>query len=303
MFIEKLQEERNRLEELLKAPASDIASAPQGSLRISSCGKDSKKYPKEIAESANEISLARFYHRESKSDRLGTYLPKDQLHIAQALAQKSYAEKFKKAVEPKLELINAVINEYNDNPLEAPYKDQNAVRQQLTKPYIISDEEIVRKWLAIPYEPNPKHPEERDQKTANGELVRSKSEVIIADNLKMLGIPYKYEAPLSLPLVVEKDDARGTSRMGNAPTAGNYTRTTIYPDFTCLNVKRRKLIYIEHFGLMDSKEYRNKEFFWKIRHFEDAGIIQGNNLIMTFEDGINHFNFSDYKKAIEELLL
>ena len=287
MLIDKLQAEKLRLEELMLSAEKDIHNAPEGSLRITQTGGE-----------------YRFRHRETKSDRNGTYLTKDQINIAQALAQKAYAEKFKKAVEPKLELINAVINEYNDNTLEAPYKEQNAVRQQLTKPYIISDEEIVRKWLAIPYEPNPKHPEERDQKTANGELVRSKSEVIIADNLKMLGIPYKYEAPRSRPLVVERADARGAFRSGNVSPEGYNTRTTtIYPDFTCLNVRRRKLIYIEHYGLMDSQEYRNKEFFWKIRHFEDAGIIQGNNLIMTFEDGINHFNFSDYKKAIEELLL
>ncbi|WP_024866498.1 hypothetical protein [Butyrivibrio sp. FCS014] len=263
MILEDLRKEQLRLESLLMSAKKDMEQAPQGSLRIT-----------------HTDGRVRFRHRENTQDRSGIYIPKDKLSIAKALAQKAYAGKFIKTIAPKLDMISELIKEYEINSSQAVFEAQNEIRQQLTTPYIMSDEEFVQKWLAIPYEPNLKHPENKDQTTANGEKVRSKSEVIIADNLKILGIPYKYEAPLTLP-----------------------NNITIYPDFTCLNVKRRKVIYYEHFGRMGDPEYRDRDFFWKLRQYESAGIIQGKKLIMTFEDEDHHFDFSSYKNTIEEHLL
>ena len=263
MIVDYLRKEQQRLESLYLSIQKDIDKAPQGSLRITHTG-----------------GKPRFRHRENSEDRTGTYISRENVQLAKALAQKAYAEKIKKIIAPKLELIEKLIKDYTQSPPEAAYEEQNAIRQQLISPYILPDEEFVAKWLAIPYEPNPKHPESRDQTTANGEQVRSKSEVIIADNLKLLGIPYKYEAPLRLK-----------------------SGETIYPDFTCLNVKRRKVIYLEHFGRMGDPDYRHNDFFWKLKHYEAAGIIQGKRLIMTFEDEDHHFSFASCKRTIEELLL
>lgn len=277
IIITYLQEEKRRLEKMLLSAEHDKNNAPAGCLRVARSGQ-----------------YQEFYHRKSKQERGGSYIPKDKIDVAQALAQKTYAEKFIKTVTPKLDLIDAMILEYEVNRSEMVYSKQTEIRQQLVKPYIIDDEEFARRWLEIPYEPNPKHPEKKDQKTANGEWVRSKSEVIIADNLKMLGIPYKYEAPVKIPATSE---GYAYHAMVEAPSS------LVYPDFTCLNVRRRKLVYIEHFGIMDSPEYRDREFFWKIRNYESAGIIQGRNFIMTFEDDDHTFNFANYRCAIEELLL
>ena len=62
--------------------------------------------------------------------------------------------------------------------------------------------------------PNP-YPKTEELVTNNGEIVRSKSEKIIADLLFMLGIPYVYECPLDTP------------------------GGTIYPDFTILDISTR----------------------------------------------------------------
>lgn len=274
-MIDKLQAEKQRLEKLSLYAENDIHNAPDGGLRVT-----------------HSEGKARFRHRKSKADRNGAYIPRDQLSIAQALAQKTYAEKFIKTINPKLDLIDAILQEYEANPLENAYTSQTEIRQQLTRPYFLTDEEFAEKWLAIPYEPDPNYPEAKTQETANGEMVRSKSEVIIADNLKRLGIPYKYEAPVK-PITERSPSARQPYMVSDV----------IYPDFTCLNVKRRKIVYIEHFGIMDSQEYRDKKFFWKIRNFENYGLIQGKNLIMTFEDDANTFNFANYRKTIEEMLL
>ena len=263
MLIEELLKERERLAALLVSAGRDIENAPEGSLRIS-----------------HTTSKPEFYHRKLSEQRRGTYIPKNQIQTAQALAQKNYAEIIEKSINTKQKLIDLVLEEYTSDPLKAAYTNLNPIRQHLVKPYILEDADIAKRWLSIAYEPNPKYPEDKGQTTANGEKVRSKSEVIIADNLKMMGIPYKYEAPLKLS-----------------------NGSVVYPDFTCLNVKRRKIVYWEHFGTMGEQDYRTREFFWKLRNYGSSGIIQGKNLIMTFEDDENSFDFLVYKSTIEDYLL
>ena len=95
-------------------------------------------------------------------------------------------------------------------------------------------------------------------------MVRSKSELIIANilykNREML--KYKYERPLEL--MIER-----------------HTQT-IYPDFTILNVRTGKLVYWEHAGRMDDPRYA-ANFVKKINTYIDNEIIPGKDLIVTYE--------------------
>ena len=70
-------------------------------------------------------------------------------------------------------------------------------------------------------------------RTERGELVRSKSELVIADKLHARGIEYAYEQPLVLP------DGR-----------------IRYPDFTIADHARGVTYYWEHLGLLDDPGYR-----------------------------------------------
>ena len=124
---------------------------------------------------------------------------------------------------------------------------------------------------------NPQSKDNRIFTTAHGEKVRSKSEVIIADTLLRMGIPYIYEKPYYYD--------------GNK---------SFNPDFTVLNVKRRKEIYIEHFGKMGSAGYR-ADFFWKMKTFGQIGIVQGENLVMTFEDEDHPFDIAYYINDIKRM--
>ena len=123
----------------------------------------------------------------------------------------------------------------------------------------LSDDEYVSYWNGIPYEPKYINNDIPTHITAKGEHVRSKSEEIIANTLNRLNIPYKYECPL----LFDNGDIR-------------------YPDFTILDVKRRKEYYYEHFGMMDDPQYF-VSFVNKIKLYETNGILPGKNLIMTFE--------------------
>lgn len=69
-------------------------------------------------------------------------------------------------------------------------------------------------------------------KTANGEMVRSKSEVIVANTLRSLGISYLYEQLLTMP--------DGTMRS---------------PDFTIAR-PARPTVYWEHLGMLDRSGYK-----------------------------------------------
>lgn len=84
--------------------------------------------------------------------------------------------------------------------------------------------------------------------TERGDLVRSKSELVIADKLFARGVEYAYEQPLVLP--------NGRIR---------------YPDFTIADHARGMTFYWEHLGLLDDPGYRSR---WerKRAEYSDAGI-------------------------------
>lgn len=71
-------------------------------------------------------------------------------------------------------------------------------------------------------------------RTARGEMVRSKSEVIIANALAAKGVDYAYERPLTLDGV------------------------TKYPDFTIEDMESGRTIYWEHCGMLHVPSYRRR---------------------------------------------
>jgi hypothetical protein len=94
-------------------------------------------------------------------------------------------------------------------------------------------------------------------KTVKGEMVRSKSEVIIANMLHDAGIEYEYERELDL-----KEDG------------------TYIPDFTIDDAESGVSIYWEHCGLPGDPGY-NIRWEKKKAVYEKHGIIEGENLIVT----------------------
>ncbi len=262
MFIDELWAERTYLERVLKQIDKDIESAPPGTLRIS-----------------RRRNKSAYFYRKDPTIRYGDYIKKADIGLAQKLAQKDYAQKSKRNVEAKISLIDSVISNYEKQSLLSISDSLKPVRQTLINPYVMSDEEYVKLWLENQYEQNADYLESLIFKTANGESVRSKSEVIIADTLLRLGIPYKYEMPFY------------------------YTKYKSFrTDFTALNVKRRQMVYIEHFGRIHKENYRDS-FFYKLKNYSKAGLVIGKNLIFTFEDEDHPFDISIYENTFKELLL
>ena len=95
-------------------------------------------------------------------------------------------------------------------------------------------------------------------RTARGELVRSKSEVIIANALYYKHLVYKYEPVLELD--------------------GHIYR----PDFMIDDEDTGEKWYWEHLGRMDDPEYRKKNES-KLAFYKKHGIEEGKNLIVTYD--------------------
>lgn len=95
--------------------------------------------------------------------------------------------------------------------------------------------------------------------TENGERVRSKSEVIIANQLKENGINYTYEETLTI------------------------NNINLHPDFTL--IINNKTYYWEHLGMLSNKKYQTN---WerKKQTYKSVGITEDNSLIITTEDDI-----------------
>ena len=131
-------------------------------------------------------------------------------------------------------------------------------------------------WLDMEYETNPMdffNP----QYTAGGVKCRSKSEALIGSRLEKLGIPYHYEPMLKL---------------GNA---------IVYPDFEILDEDMRRIIYLEHFGMIDDPEYAEK-CFRKLDLYQQNGYYLGINFFFTYETRRSPLTMKAIDRKISEIM-
>jgi hypothetical protein len=95
-------------------------------------------------------------------------------------------------------------------------------------------------------------------RTQRGVMVRSKSELFIADMLESLGIPYQYEVELPY---------------------GDYH---LCPDFMVVRPRDGKVIFWEHFGMTHDEEYLRK-MDMKLDRYRNMGIQPWNNLMISYD--------------------
>lgn len=121
-------------------------------------------------------------------------------------------------------------------------------------------------------------------RTARGEMVRSKSEVIIANALAAKGVDYAYERPLTLDGV------------------------TKYPDFTIEDMASGQTFYWEHCGMLHVPSYRRRweeKLEWYRKHGvgsrEDGGGASG-TLIVTRDEANGSIDSAKIATLIGDLL-
>ena len=70
-----------------------------------------------------------------------------------------------------------------------------------------------------------------------------------------------------------------------------------YPDFTLLDVKKRRLIFHEHLGMIDDDDYRRRNLR-KLDEYRKNGIYPGKNLIITYEGDGSYLNVKEIREMV-----
>lgn len=233
-------------EVLRKLENVGIKNKPDGHLRVSSSNGKVRYYQVDGSDFDN-------------NKRGGKYIRKNELYIAKKLAQYEFNVEMEKKVCNEYNILNKLLCDLKNCGPEEYYNSLTYFRKILIDPCIYIDELYRQEWMNEGYEGKDFAEDSPEIITEHGERVRSKSEKMIADKIYSMDIPYKYECPLYL---------KGYG--------------VVYPDFQLLNVGRRSVVVLEHFGMMDDSEYASKALK-KIELYERNGYYPGINLIITHE--------------------
>ena len=109
----KLLEEQERLECIIKFQKAQLKNVPEGSLRLS---KSHGKYQ---------------YYQCTDNKKKGKYLSKDDMMLIRGLAQKTYDERVLQLAEKRISQIQKITKDYEDNEIENVYLDEHSERQKL----------------------------------------------------------------------------------------------------------------------------------------------------------------------------
>lgn len=207
-----------------------------------------------------------YYYKPHPGDNRRIYIPKTNLPLITDLAQKDYNLLFirtaeKLALETEDLLKRGLCRDIHEfyQTLALVYQDLPEPRKNLVSPYVLPDEMFVEEWKNVFYKGKSFAENAPRLITENGERVRSKSEKIIADKLRILGIPYRYEYPLRTRLL-----------------------GLVFRDFTLLDVWNREEVILEHFGMLHKESYRD-ETVLKISAYAQEGYDIGRGFLFTME--------------------
>lgn len=210
------------------------------------------------------------------------YLGNAERSLAKKLAEKEYYTGLRKKADKEAKLLAHFLKHFDPDGLLDYYERLNKGRKQIVDPVLLPDKIYAEQWLERMRNLQELNSNDYEKPegfvTLNGETVRSKSEKIIADELKRRGIIYVYEAPLML------------------------NGKVIFPDFTILNLRTREVWYWEHLGKMDDPGY-SESSSWKIRRYEAAGFFPGEQLIISMETSQQPLRSEEIDMFIERYLL
>lgn len=220
-----------------------------------------------------------YYIVSEHGDTKGKYIPHKEIRKAAAIAQRDYNKATMGIIKKQIKAIKSLLANYHPEAIDEAYTKLHLGRRALVIPVREPDEEYIAAWLHHPYTGKPFEINAPEYYTASGVRVRSKSEVIIADALARANIPYRYEYPTNI---------KGWG--------------TLYPDFTCLDIRTREEIIWEHFGLMGNPDYTECAV-QKLAHYTTNGYILGKNFIATFESTTTPLSMKQVQNYINTLFI
>ncbi len=258
----QLEEQRNQINEYIKLVEKRL--------------KKSKDVEKCIVCTSTRKNGFQYYLMK---DKKRTYVKAKDLDEVRKIVQKSYDESVYKKLLTMRYQIERFLKLYDFDSISKIYGELTDARKLLVNPLIPTDEQYVQEWyLAHAACQNP-FPKQGAYLTSRGEEVRSKSEKIIADLFDRYNVPYQYEPQ------IEMSDGH-----------------ILFPDFVVLNVRQRKTMYWEHFGLITESEYAKKTC-QKINLYEENGFVIGESILFSMESGERPLNIKQIESKIKKYLL
>lgn len=172
----------------------------------------------------------------------------------QALLKKKANKIVADSAEKNVVLLRKLMEKYKPN-------DYSDIVGNLSQSYKRAHDKILEGIPAATQNLFLYRPDTHKHETISGILVRSKSEVIIANNLTSYGIPFSYEEKFPVPTSDGKK---------------------IYPDFK-INCPDAFRIIWEHWGMLQSLDYCINQM-QKLHTYNSEGYVLGENLIITSDD-------------------
>lgn len=206
------------------------------------------------------------------------YLPKEKRALAEALAKKKYYIYRLEELEKELDIYKYYLLKFPSENKSAESLLLHKGWSELLQNHFTSTKLELQKWQNEEYVSCRKHEENLVFKGTQGKKLRSKSEVIIDMLLFKYHIPFHYEERLVL------------------------NGFELYPDFTIRHPLTGKIMYWEHFGLMDDEGYRN-HVYQKMKMYCENGIIPSINLITTYETNDHPLNIDYIESVIKTYFL
>ncbi|MCR5144055.1 MAG: hypothetical protein K6B67_01950 [Lachnospiraceae bacterium] len=236
-----------------------------------------KRYPVGKIHIIKKNNTVNYYLRKKATDRTGEYIRRTENKKIKMYIQKSYDGKILRIINDEIDVLTHYVNKARKQVgrIESVYDTYPDDSKKFIAPICIGTEEYIKNWNEEEYDRKVIREDMPDYITDKGEKVRSKSEVLIANMLNKMNIPYRYECALRF-----KD--------GNV----------IYPDFTILDINRGCEVYWEHRGMMDDRTYAN-ESVRRIREYQKNNIFLGDKLIITEESMKYPLDVGEIKNIIE----
>lgn len=257
-LYEKNLKEYKRLEKEIEKMQEELQRLPEGKLICSYEGTKSKWY---------------------RSDgHQKTYIPKKELSLACQLARKKYLTLKLDEFQKEKRALGFYLNHHTSVSKADALLTETSEFQKLLFGQFAPVSKEMEEWKNTSYEKNMTYPERLVFKSISGNLLRSKSEMMIDMLLFQHQIPYRYEGALKLGNIV------------------------CYPDFTIRHPVTGKIYYWEHFGMMDNKEYASNAI-QKMRTYAENGIVPGIHLITTYETQENPLDSEWIEKLMEYYFL
>lgn len=248
------------LEEQLKKSKAELDGCPQGSLQ-------------------QEVRNGRtyFFYAKPKADgKVHRQVVNNSPEIMQGLLRGNYLKCEIAALEQDVRLLQYLQAHFREySPRELLQKMPKRLRSFSTELFF---PQAADAWQEQEYEQSDYKPEAKVHRSSRGLLLRSKSELSIAELFYVYEVPFHYEQVL------------------------HFGKHKLVPDFMLKNKRTGKLYYWEHCGLVNNPSYM-EHHRWKLGVYEKAGIAPWDNLIVTYDGADGNLNLAIVESEIKNKLL